>query len=59
MGVQGYPLSSREGISVALAAKDHGIHEATMYGWLGSGATSAPQVVGELTVKFSQAQKKI
>ena len=63
-----------EGVSVAQAAKDHGIHETTIYGWLGSGATSAPswsefarlqkqnrelfEVVGELTVKLSQAQKK-
>ncbi len=63
-----------EGVSVAQAAKDHGIHETTIYGWLGAGATSAPswgefsrlqkqnkelfEVVGELTVKLSQAQKK-
>ena len=31
-----------EGVSVAQAAKDAGIHETTIYGWLGSGATSAP-----------------
>ena len=63
-----------EGISVAQAAKDAGIHETTIYGWLGSGATSAPswgefsrlqkqnkelfEVIGELTIKLSQAQKK-
>jgi len=63
-----------EGVSVAQAAKDHGIHETTIYGWLGSGATSAPswgefsrlqkqnkelfEVIGELTIKLSQAQKK-
>jgi transposase-like protein len=63
-----------EGVSVAQAAKDHGIHESTIYGWLGVGATSAPswaevarlqkqnrelfEVVGELTVKLSAAQKK-
>ena len=63
-----------EGISVAQAAKDHGLHESTIYNWLGGGATSAPswgefsrlqkqnrelfEVVGELTVKLSQAQKK-
>lgn len=63
-----------EGVSVAQAAKDHGLHETTIYGWLGSGATSAPswgefsrlrkqnqelfEVIGELTVKLSQAQKK-
>jgi transposase-like protein len=63
-----------EGVSVSQAAKDHGIHESTIYGWLGAGAVSAPswgefsrlqkqnkelfEVVGELTVKLSQAQKK-
>ena len=63
-----------EGISVSAAAKDHGLHESTIYNWLGVGATSAPswsefsrlqrqnkelfEVVGELTVKLSQAQKK-
>lgn len=63
-----------EGVSVAQAAKDHGIHETTIYGWLGSGASGAPswsefirlqkqnkelfEVIGELTVKLSQAQKK-
>lgn len=63
-----------DGVSVAQAAKDHGIHETTIYGWLGSGASGAPswnefiriqkqnkelfEVIGELTVKLSQAQKK-
>lgn len=63
-----------EGVTVAQAAKDHGIHETTIYGWLGTGAVSAPswgefirlqkqnrelfEVVGELTVKLSQSQKK-
>lgn len=63
-----------EGVSVAQAAKDHGLHESTIYNWLGAGATSAPswgefsrlqkqnkelfEVVGELTVKLSQTQKK-
>lgn len=63
-----------EGVSVAQAAKDHGIHETTIYGWLGTGAVGAPswsefarlqkqnrelfEVVGELTVKLSQSQKK-
>ena len=63
-----------EGVSVAQAAKDHGIHESTIYGWLGVSATSAPswaevsrlqrqnkelfEIVGELTVKLSAAQKK-
>ena len=63
-----------EGIAVAVAAKDAGISDATIYGWLGTGATGTPswsefsrlekqnrelfEVVGELTVKLSQAQKK-
>ena len=63
-----------EGISVAQAAKDAGISEATIYDWLGKGTNSAPswaefsrlqkqnqelyEVIGELTVKLSQAQKK-
>ncbi len=63
-----------EGVSVSLAAKDHGIHETTIYNWLGAGAKSAPtwvevaklkkdnrmlfEMVGELTVKLSQSQKK-
>lgn len=63
-----------EGVSVPQAAKDAGISEAAIYDWLGKGATGAPswaefarlqkqnrelfEVVGELTVKLSQAQKK-
>jgi len=63
-----------EGVSVAQAAKDHGLHESTIYHWLGTGATGVPswgefsrlqkqnrelfEVVGELTVKLSAAQKK-
>lgn len=63
-----------EGVAVAQAAKDAGISEAAIYDWLGKGASGAPswaefarlqkqnrelfEVVGELTVKLSQAQKK-
>ena len=63
-----------EGVTVAQAAKDHGLHESTIYNWLGAGAAGSPswsefarlqkqnkelfEVVGELTVKLSQAQKK-
>jgi len=63
-----------EGVSVAQAAKDAGVCETTVYGWLGAGATSAPSwgefsrlrkqnqelfgVIGELTVRLSQTQKK-
>jgi transposase-like protein len=62
-----------EGIPVAQAAKDHGIHEATIYNWLGKGASGAPswseftrlqkqikellELVGELTLKLSISQK--
>jgi transposase-like protein len=63
-----------EGVSVPQAAKDHGISTATIYHWLGTGASGAPswgessriqkqnkelfEVIGELTVKLSSAQKK-
>ena len=63
-----------EGVSVSQAAKDHGIHETTIYGWMGAGAAGAPSwgefvrlqkqnrelfaVVGELTVQLSAAKKK-
>ena len=63
-----------EGVSVNQAAKDAGIHESTIYGWLGSGAETAPswseyaklqrekkallELVGKLTVKLSESQKK-
>lgn len=63
-----------DGVSVAEAAKQHGIHESTVYNWLGTGAAGAPswpefaklkrerdellRLVGELTVRLSSAQKK-
>lgn len=63
-----------EGVSVGQAAKDAGIHETTIYGWLGDGATAAPswseyakvrrenkallELVGEITMKLSESQKK-
>lgn len=62
------------GIPVAQAAKDHGIHESTIYNWLGAGTKGSPtwsefnrlkkerdellRIVGKLTVKASSAQKK-
>ncbi len=62
-----------EGIPVSQAAKDHGIHESTIYSWLTKGASGSPsfaefariarqnkellELVGELTLKMSQAQK--
>ena len=64
-----------EGISVAQAAMDHGIHETTIYDWLKGTVSSVPtlrelrtlkkenemlkSLVGELTIKLSHAQKKI
>lgn len=63
-----------DGLSVAQAAKEAGVHENTVYNWLGTGAESVPSVVeiarlkrenrellelvGELTLKLSTAQKK-
>ncbi len=63
-----------EGIPVAQAAKEHGVSEPTIYGWLGKGVKGAPTIgelirlkrqneellnlVGELTLKMSQSQKK-
>ena len=63
-----------EGVSVSQAATEHGVHERTIYGWLGNGAKGSPtwsefnrlkkerdellRLVGELTVRASIAQKK-
>jgi transposase-like protein len=63
-----------EGVPVAQAAKEHGVHDYTIYGWLGAGSQGAPtfsefsrlqkqnkdllEIVGEMTLKLSQAQKK-
>src|SRR6202162_4023600 len=62
-----------EGISVAQAAKEHGVSEGTIYGWMVKGATGAPswaefsrlqkqnrellELVGEITLKLSMTQK--
>ena len=67
-------LIKEEGVSVAQAAKDHGISDAAIYGWLGNGTKGSPswsefsrlkkerdqllKLVGELTVRNSTAQKK-
>jgi len=64
-----------EGVSVSKAAEEHGIHTSTIYAWLSKGIKAQPSVkehlklqkekkellalVGELTIKLSQAQKKI
>jgi transposase-like protein len=63
-----------EGVTVSQAAKDHGIHETTIYGWIGAGAQGAPswsefaklrkenrellELVGEITLQLSTSQKK-
>jgi len=63
-----------DGVSVADAAREHGIHEATIYKWFRGEISSQPtlreltklqkenkmlmELVGELTVKLSCAQKK-
>ena len=63
-----------EGVSVSQASSDHGVSEATIYKWLTKGVSNNPswsefsrlkkenkgllELVGSLTVKLSQAQKK-
>lgn len=63
-----------DGISVSQAAKEHGISDATIYGWIAKKVDGQPsvsenirlrkenqhllQLVGEITLKLSEAQKK-
>ena len=63
-----------EGVSVNQAANDAGVHESTIYGWLGTGAEGAPswgdmtklrkqnrellELVGELPLTLSVSKKK-
>ena len=63
-----------DGVSVALAAKEHGIHESTIYLWLGTTAKNSVSIIehnkikkenmllkaliGELTLKLSTEEKK-
>jgi len=63
-----------EGITVVQAATDHGISENTIYGWIAKKVEGQPsfselirlrkenrelfQLVGEMTLKLSEAQKK-
>ncbi len=63
-----------DGISVAVAAKDHGVSTATIYTWLGTSAKSAvsalehnklkkenmllKSLLGELTLKLSTEEKR-
>lgn len=63
-----------DGVSVADAAKDHGISDQTIYGWIAKKVEGQPtlselirlkkentqllQLVGEMTLKLSETQKK-
>jgi len=63
-----------EGLAVSEVAKEHGISEQTVYNWLGQGVEGRPtygeisrlkrenaelkQLVGEITLKLSETQKK-
>jgi len=63
-----------DGVTITQAAKDAGVHETTIYGWIAKNAEGIPSVlelarlkrenrellelVGELTLKLSTAQKK-
>jgi len=62
-----------DGVTVIQAAQEHGVHESTIYGWLGKGAESGStaellrlrrdkksllELVGEMTLKLSESQKK-
>jgi transposase-like protein len=65
----------QDGVPVAQAASDAGIHETTVYGWLTKGVSGTPswsefgrlqrqnrellELVGELTLRLSASQKKI
>lgn len=63
-----------EGVSVLDAAKEHGVSENTIYGWIAKKADGQPslseiirlkkenrqllELVGEITLKLSETQKK-
>lgn len=63
-----------EGVTVQQAAKDHGVSEASIYGWIGAKVDGGPSVmeiaklrkendellkmVGILTMKLNETQKK-
>jgi transposase-like protein len=63
-----------EGVPIKQAAEEHGITDSAIYKWLGRGIEGAPsfsefsrvnkqnrvllQIVGEMTLKLSEAQKK-
>jgi transposase-like protein len=74
MKVQIINRIKNEGVSVIDAAKDHGISENTIYGWIAKKIEGQPsfseiirlkkenrelfQLIGEMTLKLSEAQKK-
>ena len=63
-----------DGVTVMQAAKEHGISEATIYGWISKKVEGQPtlseiirlkkeneqllKLVGEITLKLSESQKK-
>ena len=63
-----------EGVTVIQAAKDHGVNENTIYGWIAKKVEGQPtlsenvklkrevdqlyKLMGEMTLKLSEAQKK-
>lgn len=63
-----------DGVSVTQAAKEHGVSEATIYGWISKKVEGQPTLseiirlkkenqqlltlVGEMTLKLSETQKK-
>ena len=63
-----------EGVTVVQAAKDHGISEGTIYGWIAKKVEGQPSIaeniklkrendqlkmlLGEITLKLSETQKK-
>lgn len=63
-----------DGIPVLQAAKEHGVTDRAIYTWLGAGSQGSPtfsefsriqrqnkdllEIIGEMTLKLSQAQKK-
>ena len=63
-----------DGVTVAQAAKDHGVSEVSIYGWIAKKVEGQPtlselirlkkenaqllQLVGEMTLKLSETQKK-
>lgn len=63
-----------EGVTVVQAAKEHGVSEATIYGWISKKVAGQPtlseiirlkkeneqllKLVGEITLKLSESQKK-